>query len=79
MSLPIVKNYIGEETILEALNRNQKVLPNTLENTNLLVNEADRINQSDPNHIAIVDYADEDTLTIRILPKTEENQTTAKT
>lgn len=79
MSLPIVRNYIGEETILEALNRNQKTLPNTLENTGLLVYEADRLNQSDPNHVAIVDYVDEDTLTIRILPNTKENATIAKT
>lgn len=79
MSLPIVRNYVGEETILEALNKNQKTLPNTIENTSLLVYEADRINQSDSNHIAIVDYIDEDTLTIRILPNTKENSTIAKT
>ncbi len=78
MNLPIVRNYIGEETILNALNKDQKVLPNTIENTGILVHEADRINQSDSNHVAIVDYIDEDTLTIRILPNTQENQAIAK-
>ena len=40
MSLPIVRNYIGEETILEALNRNTKQLPNTTDNVNILVHDA---------------------------------------
>lgn len=79
MSLPIVRNYLGEETILKALNKNQKVLPNTLENVAILVHEADRINQSDSNHVAIVDYVDENTLTIKVLPNTPENTEIAKT
>ena len=77
MALPIVKKYLGEKKILEALNKNQKVLPNTIENTGILVYEADRINQSDKDHIAIVDYVDQDNLTIKILPKTDENTAVA--
>lgn len=64
MSLPIVKNYIGEAKILDALNRNNKVLPNTVENVGILVNEADRMNKADKDHVAIVDYTEEGELTI---------------
>lgn len=79
ITLPIVKNYIGEESILKALNKNQKILPNTIENVSILVNEADKINKSDSDHVAIVDYIDDNTLTIKVLPKTDENVATAKT
>lgn len=78
MELPIIRNYIGEETILTSLNKNTKTLPNTIENVGTLVHEANQMNQADPNHVAIVDYVDEDTLTIRVLPKTEENSEIAR-
>lgn len=79
MSLPIVRNYIGEETILEALNRNAKQLPNTTDNVNILVHDAAQMNTQDKDHVAIVDYIDEDTLTIKVLPNTKENQEIART
>lgn len=78
MKLPIVKNYIGDAAILESLNKDQKVLPNTQENIGILVHEAAEINQKDQDHIAIVDYVDEDTVTIKVLSKTRENEATAK-
>lgn len=37
------------------------------------------MNAQDKNHVAIVDYVDEDTLTIRVLPNTKENQEIART
>nr|DAI45635.1 MAG TPA: hypothetical protein [Bacteriophage sp.] len=40
MNLPIVRNYIGESTILEALNKNAKQLPNTIDNVNTLIHDA---------------------------------------
>ena len=79
MNLPIVRNYIGESTILEALNKNAKQLPNTIDNVNTLVHDAAQMNVQDKNHVAIVDYVDEDTLTIRVLPNTKENQEIART
>ena len=41
------------------------------DNETPLVYEADRLNQEDKEHIAIVDYAEDGGITIKILPKTE--------
>nr|DAI45636.1 MAG TPA: hypothetical protein [Bacteriophage sp.] len=37
------------------------------------------MNSQDKSHVAIVDYVDENTLTIRVLPNTKENQEIART
>ncbi len=75
---PLVKNYIGESTILESLNKNSKTMPNTLENANILINEAARKNAENKDYITIVDTVDNNTLTLRVVKKTKENEDIAR-
>lgn len=77
--LPIIRHFLGEEAVLRELNESQKVVDDTAENTKNLVYEADRLNQEDKEHIAIVDYAEDGGITIRVLPKTEQNEKIAQT
>lgn len=78
MALPIIRNYIGKDTIIESLNKEQEVLENTIENVSILVKKAKEMNDSSSDYVAIVDYTEEGDLTIKVLPNTEENRQTAK-
>lgn len=79
IKLPIIREYIGTQTIIDNLNKTQPHLEDNSENVAFLINKAQDFNNSDTHKdlIAIVDYDDEDKITLNIVSKTEETVETA--
>lgn len=72
---PSVREYLGEQTILDSLNKEMPHYENTATNTSILVNRAVELNNNPEysDYVAIVDYDDAGQLTIKFLNKTEES------
>lgn len=72
IQLPIVRNFIGEEAILDSEHKDFPHVENTLKNVAVLINKAHELNTQDNNYIAIVDYDENNKLTIKAKPKTKQ-------
>lgn len=79
MELSDVREYIGKNKVLESYQKRQPVLENTLSNVSLLVNKAIEFNKNHKGVIAIVDYVEDNKLTLSIQSKTEETTQQADT
>lgn len=78
VQLPIIKDYVGEQNVLKVLNRKySRTLPNTAQNVKTLVDDAININNSEKDHVALVDYTDDGNLVLKIVSSNEENRRTA--
>lgn len=78
MSNKLVKDFIGEATMLKSYNRKQPHLPNTLDNVDLLISKAHDFNtKGDKDYVAIVDYDNDGNITIKIEVRDEFNTETA--
>lgn len=75
MKNPLVRKYIGEQSILDSMNKGMPHYENTATNTSILVNRAIEFNNNSENedYVAIVDYDTEDKLTLKVLPKSNES------
>ena len=75
MKNPLVRKYIGEQPILDSINKGMPHYENTAANTSILINRAIEFNQNPENsdYVAIVDYDTEGNLTLKALPKTDES------
>lgn len=77
MKLPIIRKFIGQEKLLERLNRNQPVAENTLSNVRTLITKAQEFNNNSDysnDFVAIVDDSEEQTIRVQIVPRTKENE-----
>ena len=68
----LVRHFLGDDAIVNAENKKQPHLADTLDNVKLLMTEAKQFNAANSNYVAIVDYDTEGKITIKVLPKTEE-------
>lgn len=68
----LVRHFLGDDAIVNAENKKQPHLADTLDNVKLLMTEAKKFNADNSNYVAIVDYDKEGNITIKVLPKTEE-------
>ena len=74
----LVRDYLTEKTIIDSENKVQPHVEDTIENTKLLINRATKYNEEHTDSTAIVDWDNEDNLTITIVPKTSENEEIAR-
>lgn len=77
MKNKLVRDYFTEKTIIEAENKIQPHVEDTIENTKNLINKAAEYNKEHSYNIAIVDYDNEDNLTIRIVENNAANREVA--
>jgi hypothetical protein len=79
MQLKVVKDFIGNQKILDSLNKNQPHLEDNLENVSVLIGKAQEFNNSneDKDFVAIVDYDDNKKITVRVVNRTEETENNA--
>lgn len=79
MKLQIITDYIGEDTIIENINKKQPHLEDTANNTSLLIKQANKFNNNEENskYIAFVDYDTEGKLTLHVVPRTDSSIETA--
>lgn len=75
MKNPLVRAYIGEQPILESMNKGMPHYEDTVSNTGILVNQAIEFNNNPENsdYVAVVDYDDDGKLTLRVLSNNEES------
>lgn len=78
INIPIIRNYLGEQTIINAYQKEQPIMNDTLENTSILVSQAEQFNKQHNDVIAIVDWTDNNKITIKIHPKNEDTIQNAK-
>lgn len=74
----LVRNYLTEQTIIDAENKKQPHLEDTIDNTKTLIGQAIEYNKQNDRTIALVEYDDDSNLTIKIVPKTVKNEATAR-
>lgn len=76
MKLPIIRNYIGMQTMLDSLNKDQPHLEDNMENVSVLINKAREFNNEneDKDFVAIVDYDDDNNITVKVVQRTPESE-----
>lgn len=76
MKLPIIRNYIGMQTMLDNLNKNQPHLEDNMENVTVLIDKAREFNNSneDKDFVAIVDYDENNDITVKIVQRTSQSE-----
>lgn len=77
---PLVTKYVGKERVLEVLSSEQLVLDNKIDNVATLITAAEEFNKGEysDTYVAIVDYTDNDKITVKIKERTSENLETAQ-
>lgn len=78
MKNELVRKYLSEEVILEAENKRQPHLKDTIDNTKTLINKAIEYNKNNIKTVALVNWDNDNNLTINIVPRTAENEATAR-
>ena len=75
MKNPLVRKYLGEQSILDSINKGMPHYEDTVTNTSILINKAIEFNNNPENseYVAIVDYDTENRLTLKVLPKSDES------
>lgn len=72
---PLVRKYIGEQSILDSINKEMPHYEDTAVNTGILINRAIEFNDNPENidYVAIVDYDTKGDITLKVLPKNDES------
>ena len=70
----LVREYLTEKEIIDSENKVQPHVEDTIDNTKTLINQAIKYNKEHKDSIAIVDWDNNDNLTIRIVPRNKENE-----
>lgn len=78
MKNSLVRKYLTEQTIIDAENKKQPHLEDTIDNTKSLIGQAVEYNKHNDRTLALVEYDDDGKLTINIVPKTTKNEATAR-
>lgn len=72
LKIPVVRSYIGEENILNSVQRQQEVISDNLDNVKYLMNKAAEFNEESQEYVALVDFEGKENITLRIHPRTKE-------
>lgn len=75
---PAIQEYLGIDTIIEALNKNQKSYPNTVENVKALIQQTALFNNNSEQFVQYVTYDKNHNLVIETAPRTEQTLDIAK-
>ena len=70
----LVREYLTEKEIIDSENKVQPHVEDTIDNTKTLINQAIKYNKEHKDSIAVVDWDNNDNLTIRIVPRDKENE-----
>lgn len=76
MKVSYVKSYIGEQTLRESIEKKFSPVEDTMDNYNMLLEEAKTFNDSSPNndsYVAYVGYDKDNKLQVKIAKKTAES------
>ena len=76
MKNPYIKEFIGENTMLESLNQPFTSVEDTADNYTMLIQEAKNFNDNNSNkdnYVAYVDYDNENKLRVKVVKKTAES------
>lgn len=71
IELPIVRKYIGEDNILQSVQKEQEVLEDNVDNVKYLMRQAKKFNDDNSRYIALVDFEESNSITLRIHNRTE--------
>ena len=73
MKLPIVQEHIGQQRMIEYYQKQQPVMDDSLQATDILIKAAKQFNDTHKGYVGYVDYNNEGKLTIVIGTATEQN------
>lgn len=78
MKNALVRGYLTERTIIEAENKRQPHLEDTIDNTKTLIGQAIEYNKNNDKTIALVDWDENGKLTLNIVSRNAKNEATAR-